>query len=133
MWRACFESGVGVTDPHPLAEQEQYFLLDIVPSNTVRVAMSGTQLIGFIAASAESVTQLHVRTGFQRRGVGTALLSWAKRQSRGSLWLYTFARNRVARAFYEHHGFVAVAHGFEPVWRLEDVKYHWSAHPRNAT
>jgi hypothetical protein len=31
----------------------------------------------------------------------------------------------VARRFYERHGFVAVAHGFEPTWRLADVRYEW--------
>jgi RimJ/RimL family protein N-acetyltransferase len=48
-------------------------------------------------------------------------------QSAGSLWLYTFARNRVARAFYEQNGFVDVAHGFEPLWQLDDVRYEWTA------
>jgi RimJ/RimL family protein N-acetyltransferase len=53
------------------------------------------------------------------------LLDWAKHHSQGSLWLYTFARNAGARAFYERNGFVAIAHGFEPGWKLEDVKYQW--------
>jgi hypothetical protein len=54
------------------------------------------------------------------------LLSWAKSQSAGSLWLYTFARNEAARSFYERSGFVAIEHGFEPQWQLEDVKYSWT-------
>ena len=42
------------------------------------------------------------------------------------LSLYTFVRNVRACRFYERHGFVVVARGFEPTWQLEDVKYHWS-------
>ena len=39
--------------------------------------------------------------------------------------LYTFARNRVARAFYERHGFVLERQAFEPHWQLDDVLYRW--------
>jgi GNAT superfamily N-acetyltransferase len=132
MWRASFEAGVGVADPHPVEAQERYFLREVAPRSEVRVALLGDALAGFIAADAESVAQLHVRVGCWRRGIGTCLLDWAKSQSGGSLWLYTFARNAGARAFYEHHGFVAEAHGFEPTWQLEDVRYRWVAGVRPA-
>ena len=126
MWRASFEAGVGVVDPHPIAEQEHYFVQRVLPHHSVRIAWAGRELVGFVAASPQVVAQLYVRAGLQRRGIGTQLLEWAKAQSDGSLSLYTFARNAVARAFYERHGFVAVAHGFEPTWQLEDVQYRWS-------
>jgi ribosomal protein S18 acetylase RimI-like enzyme len=83
------------------------------------------QVAGFIACTAESVGHLYVRIGDQHQGIGSALLRLAQAGSSGSLGLYTFARNRVARRFYERHGFVAVAHGFEPTWRLADVRYEW--------
>ena len=54
-----------------------------------------------------------------------ALLDWAKKRSSGSLQLYTFARNRMARAFYERHGFVLERQAFEPHWQLDDVLYRW--------
>lgn len=129
MWRASFEAAVGVTDPHPLAEQRQYFLETVLPHHEVRLALDPAdgRLLGFVAASRESVAQLFVRIGEQRRGIGRAMLDWAKAQSAGCLWLYTFARNTGARAFYQREGFVVVAHGFEPHWRLDDVKYHWQA------
>lgn len=132
LWRASFEAGVGVKDPHPLHEQRAYLMNEVVPRNSVRVAFLGDAMAGFAAASNESLAQLYVNTGFQRRGIGTRLLEWAKRQSDGSLWLYTFARNARACAFYERNGFRAVARGFEPSWQLEDVRYEWSALGQNA-
>jgi GNAT superfamily N-acetyltransferase len=125
MWRASFEAGVGVVSLHSIGEQEEFFLTEVLPHNEVRVAFFEGQLVGFVAATTEAVAQLYVRNGFQRLGVGSAMINWAKARSGGSLWLYTFAKNHGARAFYETHGFVAIAHGFEPSWQLEDVKYYW--------
>ena len=125
MWRESFEAGVGIVDPHPLAEQVGYFQEKVLPHNTVTVAILDGALAGFAAANAESISQLYVRRGLQRSGIGTRLVDWAKAQSAGSLWLYTFARNAVARAFYEKHGFVIVARGFEPHWQLDDLRYEW--------
>ena len=129
LWRASFEDGVGVTDPHPLAEQRAYLLREVLPHHAARVAFSDETMVGWIAASRESVAQLYVRVGWQRRGIGRMLLDWAKAQSRGSLWLYTFARNTRACAFYESQGFRVVARGFEPMWQLDDVCYLWDATP----
>lgn len=126
MWRASFEAGVGVTDPHPLAQQRSYFVDEVLPRNEVRVALHDGRIVGFIAATRESVAQLYVRVGCQRQGIGRALLDWAKDRSSGHLWLYTFARNRGAQAFYERNGFVVAARGFEPMWQLEDIRYEWS-------
>lgn len=131
MWRASFEDGVGIRDPHPLDGQRNYFLSEVVPQNSVRLAVEDGRLVGFVAASRESIAQLYVRTGCQHRGIGTGLLDWAKAQSGGTLWLFTFQRNLRARAFYEKHGFIAVAFGFEPFWQLEDVKYAWQDSRRN--
>ena len=125
MWRASFETAVGIVDPHPIEDQKRYFMEEVLPRNTVRIARVAGEMAGFVAASRESVAQLYVRLGFQRRGIGRQMLDWAKDHSGGSLWLYTFARNAGACAFYERNGFVAVAQGFEPTWQLEDVRYEW--------
>jgi GNAT superfamily N-acetyltransferase len=132
MWRRSFEAGVGIVDPHPLAGQRQYFLDQVLPHNAVRLALLDGVLVGFVAASAESVAQLHVRVGWHRRGIGTWMLDWAKNQSGGDLWLYTFARNHGARAFYARQGFVEVAYGFETTWQLDDVRLQWPARQRPA-
>jgi GNAT superfamily N-acetyltransferase len=126
MWRQSFEDGVGITDPHSLQEQRDYFLSEVLPKQTVMLALRDDRLVGFVAACSDSVAQLHVRVGHFRQGIGSKLLAWAQSQSRGRLWLYTFARNQRARQFYAHHGFRATAHGCEPVWQLADVRYEWS-------
>ena len=132
MWRESFEFGVGIIDPHPISAQVGYFQAEIIPKNTVRCAFFEDQLVGFVAASPDSVAQLHVRLSFHRLGIGSYMLDWAKIQSSGSLWLYTFARNSVAQAFYERHGFRVVERGHEPTWKLDDIKYAWSAAVTNA-
>lgn len=113
-------------DPHPIAEQRQYLLNVLVPGNSVRVALLEGRMVGFIAATQHSIAQLHVSKGFHRRGIGAQLLAWAKEQSGGSLWLYTFERNAVACAFYEKNGFHLGARGFEPQWQLRDLQCAWS-------
>jgi ribosomal protein S18 acetylase RimI-like enzyme len=127
MWRESFEFGVGVIDPHPIEDQRDHFVSAVVPNNAVRMALLDDQLVGFIAATKESITHLYVRVGHHHCGVGSQLLSWAKAQSDGKLWLFAFARNAVARAFYEKHGFEIIARGFEPTWQLDDIKYEWVA------
>lgn len=126
MWRASFEHGVGVKDPHPIEGQLAYLREEVLPTHELHLAWQDGTLVGFVAANDESVAQLHVRVGHHRRGIGSHLLSLAKSESAGSLWLFTFQRNLIARRFYERHGFVAMAYGFEPVWQLADVKYTWS-------
>jgi ribosomal protein S18 acetylase RimI-like enzyme len=133
LWREAFEFGVGVTDPHPLAEQRDYFPAEVLPAHRVTLALLPSGLAGFVAASPESVAQLHVSVGLHRQGIGSQLLELAKARSDGSLWLYAFARNIRACRFYEKHGFVVVARGFEPTWQLDDVKYHWAADARGGT
>jgi ribosomal protein S18 acetylase RimI-like enzyme len=127
LWRASFEAGVGVAEPHSIDDQQQYFLDHVLPQNEVCLALGGAALLGFVAASRESVNQLYIHPAQRRCGIGTQLLDWAKARSAGSLWLYTFARNAAARAFYRRSGFVEVAHGFEPMWQLDDVKLQWTA------
>lgn len=126
MWRTSFESGVGIVDPHPLAEQRAYLLSTVIPNNELRVATIDDRIVGFIAATTDSIAQLYVAVQLQRQGIGTTMLDWAKRNSNGSLWLHTFQCNRNAQTFYQQRGFTIVKRGFEEMWQLEDVKYQWT-------
>lgn len=127
LWRESFEFGVGVVDPHPIEEQREHLTTSVVPNNAVRMALLNDELVGFIAATKQSITHLYVHVGHHHSGIGTQLLAWAKALSNGRLWLFAFARNAVARAFYEKHGFRIIARGFEPTWQLDDIKYEWVA------
>ena len=126
MWRASFEHGVGITDPHPLAEQAVFFEQKVLLEHAVQVAWRDGAIVGFVASNADSVSQLYVRVDCIGQGIGPRLLQLAKNASAGSLWLYTLARNARARRFYARHGFVDVKHGFEPFWQLEDVRFEWT-------
>ena len=125
MWRASFEHGVGIIDPHSLEEQVEYLRTKVMPVHRVRVAKEAESIVGFLASNPESIAQLYVRVQNIGQRIGTQLLRLAQSESSGSLWLYTFVQNVRACRFYEHHGFVAVAHGFEAMGRLNDVKYQW--------
>jgi ribosomal protein S18 acetylase RimI-like enzyme len=131
MWRASFEYGVGIVDPNPIEDQAAYFRTKVVPRNRVRLAWSGGELAAFIASTPESIALLHVKVSHIGKGIGTRLLRLAQDESAGSLWLYTFQQNERACRFYESRGFEVAARGFEPSWRLPDVKYVWSR-PRGA-
>jgi ribosomal protein S18 acetylase RimI-like enzyme len=125
MWRASFEHGVGVVDPHSIEEQAAFFEAEVRPVCRVRLAWSEGRLVGFLASTRESISQLHVHVDHLRQGIGSQLLCLAQAESSGTLWLHAFARNTNARRFYESHGFRAAERGFDPFWQLEDVKYLW--------
>lgn len=127
LWRESFEFGVGIRDPRSLEQQVHNFRNQVLPACEVRVALDQGRLCGFVASTRDRVVQLHVDVHCHRRGVGTAMLNWAKHQSSGSLHVYTFARNGIARAFYERRGFIVERYGYEPDWQLDDVLYRWQA------
>jgi GNAT superfamily N-acetyltransferase len=127
LWRASFEHGVGLADPHPIEQQTTFFVDQVLPRYVVRVALDGASPVGFIAFNAESVNQLYVHVDHIGQGIGARLLQLAKDQAAGGLWLYTFARNAAARRFYGRQGFIEVGYGFEPSWQLDDVRLEWLA------
>ncbi|AYQ42466.1 GCN5-related N-acetyltransferase [Burkholderia aenigmatica] len=86
----------------------------LVPSGNVTVAVSDNRIIGMAAHVVTDgvvwLDQLYVCPEFKRRGIGSSLLASVKSQTVGLLQLYTFQMNRDAAAFYERHGFVAIAY-----------------------
>ena len=113
---------------HTLADAQRFFRNHVLPACQVLVATRAEQRLGMLALEAPWIRQFAVFPEYQRRGIGTALLQKAHEQSPVELRLFTFQRNAKARAFYEKHGFAAVAFGVSPAPELEpDVEYRWSA------
>ncbi|MFD6800931.1 GNAT family N-acetyltransferase [Streptomyces cyaneofuscatus] len=103
----------------------------VLPTSTaVRVAEgAGGELLGFaVLAGGDELDHLYLRPDVLRRGIGSRLLAEVREAAGGPLKLYVFQRNAAARAFYERHGFTAVA--FDDGSRNEegepDVLYRWS-------
>ncbi|MFD7972216.1 GNAT family N-acetyltransferase [Streptomyces clavifer] len=102
----------------------------LLPGSRTWVAEDGAgELLGFASLDGDELDQLYLRPDALRRGIGTRLLDRVKAASRGELSLYTFRRNTAACAFYERHGFVAVAYddGSRNEEREPDVQYRWTA------
>ena len=113
---------------HTLADARRFFRSHVVPVCELWVATHSEYLLGVIALEPPWIRQLAVFPEYQRQGVGTALLRKARDRSPAVLRLFTFQRNVAARAFYERHGFTAVAFGVSPAPELEpDVEYRWTA------
>jgi len=126
LWRRSFEHGVGIDDPDPTIDGIRgHFVTEVQPNNVVRVAKIGETVVGVLASNHDSVSALYVRVDHIGQGIGSRLIGIAQAESFGSLWLFTFARNTNARRFYARHGFTEIAHGFEPFWKLDDVKLSW--------
>lgn len=103
----------------------------MLPTSTaVRVAEGAEgELLGFaVLAGDDELDHLYLRPDALRRGIGSRLLAEVREAAGGPLNLYVFQRNTAARAFYERHGFTAVA--FDDGGRNEenepDVLYHWA-------
>ena len=92
-----------------------------------RARLTGS-IVGFMALVGNDVDQLYVLPGYYRRGVGRKLLDLAKARSPSRLLLYTFQRNRRARAFYESQGFriIDMTDGLRNEEKEPDIRYEWT-------
>lgn len=107
-------------------EDQGYFRDHILITNRVWVVEIDERPVAFMAMNNDFIDHLYIHPDFQRRGIGEALLNFARQQSPEHLWLYTLQINVNARAFYEKHGFVAEKLGVSPPPENEpDVEYHW--------
>lgn len=117
------EERMGHTPEDDLTHFREVILRDC----EVQLAWEGDAIVGLIAHRAGRVEQLYVEPSCQGRGIGTALLAWARERSPSGLSLFTHQRNARARAFYEARGFEAVEFGRSPPPEDEpDVRYVWA-------
>ncbi|MGL4967769.1 MAG: GNAT family N-acetyltransferase [Inquilinus sp.] len=86
------------------------FLLRTVQQSQVMIACHDGTPVGYAALHNGWLDQLYIHPEHHRRGIGTALLAWARHESR-ELRLYCFAHNARALAFYQAHGGVILSEG----------------------
>lgn len=125
-WRATFDFPPG----HPDADVRRWLRDELVPRSESWVAadpVDGGRIVGVMALSDTMIEQLYLAPDWIGRGVGRRFVGLAKERRPDGLELYCFQANGHARAFYEAHGFVAVAFGdgSHNEERQPDIRYAW--------
>ena len=111
---------------HFFYEDRDYFRDHLLINNRVWVVISESHPVAFIAMKKDFIDHLYIHPDYQRRGIGKALLEFARERSPNHIWLFTLQVNVNGRAFYEKNGFVAEKFGVSPPPENEpDVEYHW--------
>jgi ribosomal protein S18 acetylase RimI-like enzyme len=129
LWRISREKSLPEfqrTKGHFFYEDQDYFRDHVLKEDRVFVAEMDGKPVAFMAMQGEFIDHLYVHPAYQNRGVGKALLDYARQLSPEHIWLYTLQINTNARAFYEKNGFHAEKFGMSPPPENEpDVEYHW--------
>ena len=113
---------------HTPPEYAGFYRHHVFANCDVRGVETGGTIAGFIALRDGWIEQLYVLPDRQRRGIGKALVAYAKANA-PTLSLWCFERNAAGRAFYEHESFVALRtrDGSHNEEREPDVLYRWDA------
>ncbi len=114
---------------HTDAETRAWVATIVLPSQTVWVAETDGEVVGYVTVDDGELNDLYVQPGWQGQGIGAALLAKAKALSPGELSLWAFQRNAGARRFYERHGFILteLTDGAGNEEREPDARYRWTA------
>jgi len=117
--------------PHTAEKDRRWVAEVLLPNDEVWVAEKGGTVLGFLALHTDKhgdwVSQLYLRPGYWRQGIGTALIAHAKALRPDGLRLYCFQVNARGRAFYERHGFTVARMGDGSLneEREPDILYVW--------
>jgi GNAT superfamily N-acetyltransferase len=132
LWMASWRS-TGLTVALEPAEAELYALshqrivCEIATGWVVHLAWDGGRLVGFLVLKPQAgcLDQIFVLPEEQGRGIGRALLDFAKRELPHGMWLRTAAANTRARRFYERNGLTATETDTHPVLGHATIIYRW--------
>src|SRR5689334_10557011 len=86
-------------------EDQNYFRDHVLKKNHVWVVEVDDHPVAFMAMENDFIDQLYIHPDYQGRGIGKALLDFARERSPEHVWLYTLQVNVNARTFYEKNGF----------------------------
>ncbi len=109
------------------ADQDLWFIGQLHARDVLRV--TGRPALGFLARSGPEVNALYLAPEARRRGFGRALMAEAMR-AEDHLYLWSFAANLPARAFYAALGFHETGRtdGRDNEECLPDIRLEWSRH-----
>ena len=129
LWlRARAAAGEAIPPPaHTPDEVRDWFASHVVPACELWVAETPEgDHAGILVLDGTWLEQLYVEPALTGRGIGGALLSFAK-ERRPELRLWTFVSNTGAQRFYERHGFAEVERtdGRDNEERSPDILYRW--------
>jgi GNAT superfamily N-acetyltransferase len=109
-------------------EIRAFVIHQMVPEGETWIAEDSGRIVALLTLHGDDLDQFYVAPGYQRRGVGDAMLAHAKRLRPAGLQLWAFQRNTPARRFYEARGFIAkkFTDGASNMEREADVLYEWT-------
>ena len=130
LWpRARAAAGDAIPPPaHSDDEVREWFSGHVLAQlDLVLAERSGDELAALLVLGDGWVEQLYVEPGLTGQGIGSALITFAKREQPAGLRLWTFASNAGAQRFHERHGFVAERRtdGRDNEERAPDILYAW--------
>ena len=103
-YRSIFHNdGYSFGNLQVISVAEEYSNPEIL--NKIWVHESDDIVKGLIHVENKEIAELYVDYFFQRQGIGSELIEFAKREQ-GVSFLWTLEKNQDAIAFYEAHGFI---------------------------
>ncbi|MGN6305160.1 MAG: GNAT family N-acetyltransferase [Mesorhizobium sp.] len=106
--RRSLESLAWMPKLHTPTEDLAFISEMVLPRQSVIVAETGCEIVGFVAAHQGWLNLLYLNPEWTGQGIGGRLLEMATAGA-GETKLYCFQANAGARRFYERHGFRAAA------------------------
>ena len=99
----------------------------LIPTHHVTVVVRDGVIVGYTATQPGWLQHLYIEPEQVRAGMGTRLLRQVMTEQPTGFDLWTFSENTNAKAFYEHHGLIAVAFGDGSTNEegQPDVRYRW--------
>lgn len=80
---------------------------------------------GFISMMGSEINALFISPDQENKGLGTALVNWAKREE-NTLTLNVYARNEKAVRFYEKMGFSHIETNMDEILNEKQFRMEWT-------